>query len=119
GFAGTQRLPNYVGTHKAYEMILSGEPIEGKEAAIVGLANKAVPENEVFKKAMKLATKITEKSKPAINQVMKLIPYAKTTQYDKDVNEEQNAFAEIFRTEDAKECVQDFIEKRKPNFLDK
>ncbi|HLR52310.1 MAG TPA: enoyl-CoA hydratase [Candidatus Avamphibacillus sp.] len=119
GFAGTQRLPNYVGTHKAYEMILSGEPIEGKEAAIVGLANKAVPENEVFKEAMKLATKITEKSKPAINQVMKLIPYAKTSQFDKGVHEEAKSFGEIFGSEDAKEGVQAFIEKRKPNFLDK
>jgi len=119
GFAGTQRLPNYVGTNKAYEMILSGEPIEGKEAAIVGLANKAVPENEVFNETMKLATKIANKSKPAINQVMKLIPYAKTNQFDEGVQAEAKAFGEVFGSEDAKEGVQAFIEKRKPNFLDK
>src|SRR5699024_3755165 len=111
--------PNYVGTNKAYEMILSGEPIEGKEAAIVGLANKAVPENEVFNETMKLATKIANKSKPAINQVMKLIPYAKTNQFDEGVQAEAKAFGEVFGSEDAKEGVQAFIEKRKPNFLDK
>lgn len=118
GFAGTQRLPQLVGSHKAYEMILSGEPIDGKEAAAIGLANKAVAEADVFNEAMTLATKITEKSKPAIKQIMSLIPYAKTPQFETGVNKEAEAFGEVFGSEDAKEGVQAFLEKRKPNFKD-
>ncbi|MGJ9457140.1 enoyl-CoA hydratase [Oceanobacillus sp. CF4.6] len=119
GFAGTQRLPGYVGTAKAYEMILSGEPISGTQAVEYGLANKAVPEEDLTAETMKLAEKIAAKSKPAINQIMHLIPFAKTEQFSKGVREEAKAFGEIFGSEDAKEGVQAFLEKRKPNFQDK
>ncbi|WP_188453470.1 enoyl-CoA hydratase [Virgibacillus oceani] len=119
GFAGTQRLPQYVGTAKAYEMILSGEPISGKEACQLGLANQAVAEDAVFTEAMKLAEKIASKSKPAINRIMKLIPYAKVEAFSEGSKAEAKAFGEIFGSEDAKEGVQAFLEKRKPNFQDK
>lgn len=119
GFAGTQRLPHYVGTAKAYEMILSGEAILGKEAHRLGLANKAVPDDEVFIESMKLAEKIADKSKPSITRVMQLIPYAKTGQFKEGVRKEAIAFGEIFGSDDAKEGVEAFIEKRKPNFQDK
>ncbi|MUK86931.1 enoyl-CoA hydratase [Ornithinibacillus sp. L9] len=119
GFAGTQRLPRYVGTSKAYELILSGEPISGVEAKDLGLANQAVADNEVFDEAMKLASKITAKSKPTINQVMQLIPFANTSQFAEGVRAEAKAFGEVFGSEDAKEGVKAFIEKRKPNFQDK
>ncbi|SHG80057.1 enoyl-CoA hydratase [Ornithinibacillus halophilus] len=118
GFAGTQRLPHHVGTAKAYEMILTGEPISGKEAASLGLANQAVT-TDVYEEAIKLANKIASKSKPTINQVMRLVPFAKTEQFAQGVKEEANAFGNIFGSEDAKEGVQAFIEKRKPNFQDK
>ncbi|MFD2046262.1 enoyl-CoA hydratase [Ornithinibacillus salinisoli] len=119
GFAGTQRLPRYVGSAKAYELILSGEPITGTEAHALGLANHAVAEDRVFDEAMKLATKIAAKSKPTINHIMQLIPYAKTSQFSKGVKAEAIAFGEIFGSEDAKEGVKAFMEKRKPNFQDK
>lgn len=119
GFAGTQRLPQYVGTAKAYEMILSGEPISGSEASVLGLANKAVAEEELIKETVKLAEKIAAKSKPSINRVMKLIPFAKTEQFAAGTKAEAKMFGEIFGSEDAKEGVQAFMEKRKPNFKDK
>jgi enoyl-CoA hydratase len=119
GFAGTQRLPNYVGRQKAYEMILTGEPISGREAYEIGLANHVTDEDDVFVKAMNLAEKIAAKSKLSINSVMRLIPYAKTGQFSKGVQAEAKEFAEIFGSMDAKEGVQAFIEKRKPNFQDK
>jgi len=118
GFAGTQRLPNYVGRQKAYEMILTGEPISGKEAFDIGLANHVTTENDVFEKAMNLAEKIAAKSRLSINSVMRLIPYAKTEQFNKGVQEEAREFAEIFGSMDAKEGVQAFIDKRKTNFKD-
>ena len=58
GFAGTQRLPRYVGTAKAAEMMLTSEPISGAEAVKFGLANIAVPEEKLLDEAMKLAKKI-------------------------------------------------------------
>ena len=48
GFAGTQRLPQLVGTAKAYELILTGEPISGEEATKIGLANQSVVEEDVI-----------------------------------------------------------------------
>src|SRR5699024_2988653 len=119
GFAGTQRLPQFVGMAKAYEMILSGEPISGQEAYHFGLINKAVTEEELFIEAMNLARNIAAKSKPTIESVMKLIPYTKTGQFSQGVQAEVEEFAYVFSTEDAKEGVQAFIEKRKPNFQDK
>lgn len=118
GFAGTQRLPNYVGTAKAYEMILSGDPIHASEAYAFGLVNKVVPEEALFSEANKLATKIAAKSKPAIDRIMKLIPYAKSERFVEGVKAEAQAFGEIFGSNDAIEGVQAFIEKRKPNFQD-
>ncbi len=119
GFAGTQRLPVYVGTAKAYEMILSGKPITGKEAYTFGLANHAVAEADLQEKAMKLANLFAEKSKPGIKQIMKLVTYAKSDRFDAGTKAEAEAFSEIFGSEDAQEGVQAFMEKRKPVFSDK
>lgn len=119
GFAGTQRLPQYVGTAKAYEMILSAQPISGEEAYVYGLANQVVNEEELIEVAERLAVQIAEKSGPTINRVMDLIPYAKTTKFAEGVKKEAEAFGEIFGNVDAKEGIQAFIEKRKPNFQDK
>ena len=62
GFAGTQRLPRYVGFAKAAEMLLTSDPISGKDAAQFGLANHAYPEEELFERAQELASKIAKKS---------------------------------------------------------
>lgn len=119
GFAGTQRLPQLVGNAKAYELILTGEPITGAEAAQVGLANHAVAEDELFVTAEKLAEKIVAKSKPTIEKVMELVPYAKFASFSAGVVAEAKAFGEVFGNDDAKEGVQAFIEKRSPNFKDR
>lgn len=119
GFAGTQRLPRYVGNAKAYEMILTGVPITGSDAYTWGLANRVTSENELLDEAMKLAKQIAAKSKPSIECIMKLIPYAKTSQFAEGVEKEALLFSEIFGSEDAKEGVQAFLEKRQPQFKDK
>ncbi len=119
GFAGTQRLPQYVGTAKAYEMMLTAQPISGEDAFKFGLANQVVADDDLFTTAQKLAEQIAEKSGPSIHKVMELVPYAKTTSFNDGVNQEAKAFGEVFGSEDAKEGAQAFIEKRKPNFQDK
>ena len=62
GFAGSQRLPRYVGMPKAAEMLLTSDPINGEEAVRLGLANKAYSEEELLPKTMELAKKIAKKS---------------------------------------------------------
>ena len=119
GFAGTQRLPRYVGTSKAYEMILSGEPITGRDAAAFGLANRAVQDDSVWTEATQLAKTIAAKSKPTIHQIMKLVNYTRSDKFLAGMEAEAAAFGTVFGSEDAKEGIQAFIEKRKPDFKDK
>jgi len=119
GFAGTQRLPQYVGTAKAYEMMLTAKPISGEEAFTFGLANHVVEDEELLTFTQKIAEQIAEKSGPTINKVMELVPFAKTTSFADGVKQEAKAFSDVFGNEDAKEGVQAFIEKRKPKFQDK
>ncbi|MCP3030514.1 enoyl-CoA hydratase [Halobacillus sp. A1] len=119
GFAGTQRLPRHVGAAKAYEMILTGVPISGEEAVEAGLANQSFSNDELFVSADKTAQLIAAKSGPSIHHIMKLIPYAHTTQLQEGIQKEAEAFGAVFGNEDAVEGVQAFIEKRKPEFKDK
>lgn len=119
GFAGTQRLPQHVGEAKAYELILTGEPVSGEEAAQIGLANHAVEEEELLDKAQDIAKKITAKSKPSVEKVMDLVSYAKFQSFEEGVQREAEAFSEVFGNEDAKEGIQAFIEKREAQFKDK
>ena len=118
GYGGTQRLPQLVGPAKAYEMILTGVTIDGIEAERLGLANHVVAEEDLHNQTMKLAKNIAEKSRVSINRVMELIPYAKSQQFSTGIEAEAKAFAKIFGTAGAKEGIQAFMEKRKPNFQD-
>lgn len=118
GFAGTQRLPQIVGASKAYELILTGEPISGMEAHRIGLANMIVSEDDPLPTASILAEKIAAKSKPSIKRIMGLIPYAKVAGFEAGTEAEAKAFGEVFGNEDAREGIQAFLEKRAPNFTD-
>ncbi|RDW16281.1 enoyl-CoA hydratase [Oceanobacillus arenosus] len=119
GFAGTQRLPRLVGTAKAYELILTGEPISGSDAYQIGLANQVVADEELLDATNRLAAKIITKSKPTINHIMNLISIAKNESFSKGMDEEAIAFGDVFGRDDAKEGIQAFLEKRKPHFQDK
>lgn len=119
GFAGTQRLPQFVGSPKAYEMILTGETVTGEEAVQLGLANRAVDDEQLLSEARNLAEKIATKSKPAITRIMELIPYTKVASFKAGTDREAEAFGEVFGNDDATEGIQAFIEKRKPKFKDR
>lgn len=119
GFAGTQRLPRYVGVAKAFEMMFTSQPITGKEAVQLGLANHAVKDEELVEFAFKLAEKIAKKSPTSVRAVIELLNNAKTEQFYKSVEKEAELFSKCFSTEDAKEGISAFLEKREPQFTGK
>jgi len=116
GFAGTQRLPKYVGVARAAEMLFTSEPITGVQAVQYGLANHAYPENEVLEQAYKLAEKISKKSHGSLSAAILLLNYAKTEEFYAGVEKEAELFGKVFMSNDGKEGIQAFIEKREPHF---
>ena len=116
GFAGTQRLPRYVGKARAAEMLFTSEPITGLEAVQYGLANHAYPEAELMDNAYTIAKKITKKSPVSLKAAINLLNYTKTETYYAGVKKEAELFGEVFMSEDGKEGIAAFIEKREPKF---
>jgi enoyl-CoA hydratase len=119
GFAGSQRLPRYVGVAKAAEMLLTSEPISGNTAVTLGLANHAYPEEELMEKAYELATKLTKKSAVSMKLAIELLSYVNNHSYEEGVRKEAELFGIAFDSEDGQEGIKAFIEKRAPQFKDK
>lgn len=119
GFAGTQRLPKYVGTAMAAQMLFTSEPISGVDAVKFGLANYAYPEDVLLDKAYEIARKIAKKSPVSVAAAIKLLNAPKTPQHYEGVKMEALLFGDVFISEDAKEGIQAFLEKREPNFKGK
>ncbi|MBD8068905.1 enoyl-CoA hydratase [Bacillus sp. PS06] len=119
GFAGTARLPRYVGAAKAAEMFWTSDPITGLEAVRFGLANHAFSEEAVLEETLKIARKIALKSPTTIAATIELLNLAKKEDFQGVVDREAELFAQVFATEDSTEGIQAFIEKRKPVFKGK
>ncbi|WP_342472230.1 enoyl-CoA hydratase [Metasolibacillus sp. FSL H7-0170] len=119
GFAGTQRLPRYVGFAKAAEMLFTSEPITGTEAVQWGLANQAFTDEELLPKTLEIAKKIAKKSPVALKAAIAMLQYAKTASFYEGAAAEAESFGTVFVSEDAKEGIQAFIEKRQPVFKGK
>lgn len=116
GFGGTQRLAKYVGTSRAAEMMFTSEPISGTEAVKVGLANHAYPDNDLVDEAVKLARKIAKKSPGSLKAAIQLLNYTKSASFYEGIEKEAELFGEVFNSQDGKEGIQAFIEKREPQF---
>lgn len=116
GFAGTQRLPRYVGRDQALLMLATAEPISGVEAGKFGLATVVVPEESLLEETKKLALKFANKSKQSVEYVLQLLSTTRTSSYHEGVEEESKLFGDIFTSEGAKEGITAFLEKRKPVF---
>nr|XP_054762550.1 enoyl-CoA hydratase, mitochondrial-like [Lytechinus pictus] len=118
GAGGTQRLPRAVGKSLAMEMVLSGDRINAQQALQAGLVSKIYPTEELLDKAIALGEKISKNSK-LINALCK---EAVNTSYELTLNEgmhfEKRLFHACFGTEDAREGMGAFVEKRPANFKD-
>ena len=119
GAGGTQRLPRVVGKYKAMEMILTGKSISADEAYRVGLVNHVVPPESLMEEAKKIATDIASKPPISIRSAKETILRAQDTTLEVGLEFERKAFYMLFATEDGKEGMKAFLEKRKPNFKGK
>ena len=119
GAGGTQRLPRAVGKYKAMEMILTGRSISAEEAYRVGLVNRVVPAESLMDEARKLATDIASKPPISIRSAKGAILKAQDTTVEVGLEFERKAFYMLFATEDSKEGMRAFLEKRKPSFKGK
>ena len=119
GFAGTQRLPRYVGVAKAAEMMFTSDPISGVEAVQWGLANRSFTDEDLMPKTLEIAKKIAKKSPIALKAAIHMLQYSKPASFFEGVAAEAESFGTVFVSEDAKEGIQAFIEKREPVFKGK
>jgi enoyl-CoA hydratase len=119
GGGGTQRLTRAVGKYKAMEMILTGKRISAEEAFRYGLVNIVVPKELFLEEAKKVAKMISEKSPVAIKLAKAAINKALEVGLSQGLDFERELFYLLFSSEDKKEGMKAFIEKRKPEFKGK
>jgi enoyl-CoA hydratase len=119
GGGGTQRLTRAIGKFKAMKMLLTGEPISAAEAFEMGLASEVVADDQVLDRALDMARKIAALPPLAIRQTKEVVLAGADCSLDAALTLERKAFDILFDTEDQKEGMRAFIEKRKPVFKGK
>ena len=113
---GTQRLPRVVGIGWATQMILTGDSIDCETALKIGLVTKVVPSSKLLEEAKKIGTKLAGKAPITTRVTKQCLMNANSTDLTAGLLFEQKAFSYIFATEDRKEGLTAFLEKRKPSF---
>jgi len=116
GAGGTQRLPRFVGKSKAMEMILTGRLMDAAEAERCGLVSRVVPAVDLVEEALKAAAKIAAFSLPSVMMTKEAVNRAYETTLAEGLRFERRLFHSLFATDDQKEGMAAFAEKRKPNF---
>jgi enoyl-CoA hydratase len=119
GAGGTQRLTRLIGEGRAMEMILTGRMIKAEEALQYGILNFVFDHKELEIKTMEIAKTITEKSPYAIERAKRSVKSVSNMELKKGLKFEREMFLECFNSEDGKEGITAFMEKRKANFKGK
>lgn len=116
GAGGTQRLARTFGKFRTMEMVLTGEPFTAQEMAAHGLVNRVVPKGEHLNEALKLAKMIAERPPVAVRLGKDAVQAAFETSLSEGLEIERKNFFLLFATEDMREGMKAFIEKRAPEF---
>ena len=116
GFGGTQRLPRLIGTSKALEMILTGKTISAEEALGYGLLSKVVPEGKSLEAAKEMMKVILSKAPVSIKMCIEAVNRGMNMTLDEGLAIESDRFGILCGTEDMKEGMNAFLEKREPLF---
>jgi enoyl-CoA hydratase len=116
GAGGTQRLTRTIGKYLAMEMVLTGKQFTAEQMAAHGLVNQVVPKGEHLTAAVKLAKEVAERAPIAAQLAKEAVLAAFETPLEEGLALERKNFFLLFATEDMREGMQAFIEKRKANF---
>ncbi|PCI33168.1 MAG: enoyl-CoA hydratase [Alphaproteobacteria bacterium] len=119
GAGGTQRLTRFVGKSKAMEMVLTGRMMDAEEAERSGLVSRVIPVDDLVDEALKVARKIADLSLPSVMIAKECVNKAYETTLREGVMFERRVFHSLFATEDQKEGMAAFAEKRTAKFKHK
>jgi len=119
GMGGTQRLTRFVGKSKAMDMHLTGRFMDAAEAERSGLVSRVFPAKSLIEEALKVAARIAEKSMLTAMLVKEAVNRAQETTLAEGLRFERRCFHSAFATEDQKEGMAAFLEKRQPQFRDR
>ncbi len=114
GAGGSQRLPRLIGMAKAKELMFTGDTIDAAAALSIGLVNQVVIKEEVMEQALKLARKLAAKPPLAIKNLKESMHNVYNMDLNMGLNMELEKLCSLFVTEDQKEGMNAFLEKRKP-----
>jgi len=116
GSGATQRLPRLIGVTKAKEMLFTGDTINAQEAYRIGLVNKVVPKEKLMEEAITLAKKLAAKPRAALGLIKRCVDNGLNMDLPSGLTLEMDSFAIAFTSEDGREGINAFVEKRKPVF---
>jgi enoyl-CoA hydratase len=116
GAGGTQRLPRFIGKAKAMDLILTGRMMDAAEAERAGLLARVVAPEKLLEEALAAAGKIAGYSQPIVMMAKETVNRAQETSLSEGARFERRLFLSMFSTDDQKEGMKAFIEKRKPAF---
>ncbi|MBA4802035.1 MULTISPECIES: enoyl-CoA hydratase [Euryhalocaulis] len=116
GSGGTQRLPRFIGKAKAMDLCLTGRTMDAQEAERCGLVSRLVSDDDLMEEAMEAARKIAGFSRPITMMAKETVNQAYETTLSQGVRFERRVFHSMFSTEDQKEGMAAFAEKRAPHF---
>src|SRR5215204_6401128 len=116
GGGGTQKLARIVGRNRAKEFLMTGRNMTAEEGYRLGVVNKMVEPDVLLEEALDLAQRLARRAPYAVREAKRLVNQGGESHIDVALSFEQATLSNLYQTEDAREGIRAFVEKRKPNF---